>query len=226
VSEKNIGPEPTDALAPQQSGTIKNIIPEKETTLREELDYQREHEGRLRYNLINLGLVSDDASAVFSRYYGIPSVNLELFQIDEHVLQLIPQEIAQKYSVFPLSRVGASLKLAMVDPTNVFAMDDIKFMTGLNVEPVAVAEASIQKAIAKFYGTSSENELSSPPQQSGTISSLSKMVDEIVQSTLIGLYQAPSCPSGVRSLCRSIQALSTLRVTQSNLLEHETLVRR
>lgn len=130
--------------------------------LREALDYQREHGGRLGYNLVKLGLVSDDMiTAVLSRQYGIPSVNLELFQIDENVLRLIPQEVAQKYSVLPLSRVGASLTLAMVDPTNVFAMDDIKFMTGLNVEPVVVAEASIQEAIAKYYGTSREIELAS-----------------------------------------------------------------
>ncbi len=129
--------------------------------LREALDYQREHGGRLGFNLVKLGLVSDDMiTAVLSRQYGIPSVNLELFQIDEQVLHLIPQEVAQKYSVLPLSRVGASLTLAMVDPTNVFAMDDIKFMTGLNVEPVVVAEASIQQAISKYYGTSREIELS------------------------------------------------------------------
>jgi type IV pilus assembly protein PilB len=128
--------------------------------LREALDYQREHGGRLGYNLVKLGLVTDDMiTAVLSRQYGIPSVNLDLFQIDESVLRLIPQEVAQKYSVIPLSRVGASLTLAMVDPTNVFAMDDIKFMTGLNVEPVVVAEVSIQQAIAKYYGTSKEIEL-------------------------------------------------------------------
>jgi type IV pilus assembly protein PilB len=128
--------------------------------LREALDYQREHGGRLGFNLVKLGLVSDDMiTAVLSRQYGIPSVNLELFEIDQSVLRLIPQEVAQKYSVLPLSRVGATLTLAMVDPTNVFAMDDIKFMTGLNVEPVVVAEASIQQAIAKYYGTSREIEL-------------------------------------------------------------------
>jgi type IV pilus assembly protein PilB len=130
--------------------------------LREALDYQREHGGRLGFNLVKLGLVSDDMiTAVLSRQYGIPSVNLDLFQIDAQVLHLIPQEVAQKYSVLPLSRVGASLTLAMVDPTNVFAMDDVKFMTGLNVEPVVVAEASIQQAISKYYGTSREIELAS-----------------------------------------------------------------
>jgi type IV pilus assembly protein PilB len=129
--------------------------------LREALDYQREHGGRLGFNLVKLGLVSDDMiTAVLSRQYGIPSVNLDLFNIDQSVLRLIPQEVAQKHSVLPLSRVGATLTLAMVDPTNVFALDDVKFMTGLNVEPVVVAEGSVQHAIAKYYGTSREIELS------------------------------------------------------------------
>jgi type IV pilus assembly protein PilB len=128
--------------------------------LREALDYQREHGGRLGFNLVKLGLVSDDMiTAVLSRQYGVPSVNLELFDIDESVIRLIPQEVAQKYSVLPLSRVGATLTLAMVDPTNVFAMDDIKFMTGLNIEPVVVSEASVQEAISKYYAQSREIEL-------------------------------------------------------------------
>jgi type IV pilus assembly protein PilB len=134
--------------------------------LREALDYQREHGGRLGFNLVKLGLISDDMiTAVLSRQYGIPSVNLDLFSIDESVLSLIPQEVAQKHSVLPLSRVGATLTLAMVDPTNVFAMDDVKFMTGLNVEPVVVAEGSVQQAIAKYYGTSREIELASIPEK-------------------------------------------------------------
>jgi len=128
--------------------------------LREALDYQREHGGRLGFNLVKLGLVSDDMiTAVLSRQYGVPSVNLELFDIDESVIRLIPQDVAQKYSVLPLSRVGATLTLAMVDPTNVFAMDDIKFMTGLNIEPVVVSEASVQEAISRYYTQSREIEL-------------------------------------------------------------------
>jgi type IV pilus assembly protein PilB len=130
--------------------------------LREALDYQREHGGRLGFNLVKLGLISDDMiTAVLSRQYGIPSVNLDLFNIDAAVIGLIPQEVAQKHSVLPLSRVGATLTLAMVDPTNVFALDDVKFMTGLNVEPVVVAEGSVQQAIAKYYGSSREIELAS-----------------------------------------------------------------
>src|SRR2546422_2049631 len=86
--------------------------------LRQALEYQREHGGRLGYNLVKLGLVSDDMiTAVLSRQYGISSVNLVLFQIDASVLRLIPQEAAQKNSGLPLSRGGAPLKLGMVDPT-------------------------------------------------------------------------------------------------------------
>src|SRR5215212_756463 len=130
--------------------------------LREALEFQREHGGRLGFNLVKMGLVSDDMiTAVLSRQYGVPSVNLELFDVDETVIRLIPRDVADKYSVLPLSRVGATLTLAMVDPTNVFAMDDIKFMTGLNIEPVVVSEASVQEAIAKYYGSSREIELAS-----------------------------------------------------------------
>src|SRR5688572_717402 len=142
--------------------------------LREALDYQRQHGGRLGFNLVKLGLISDDMiTAVLSRQYGIPSVNLELFNIDPTVISLIPQEVAQKHYVLPLSRVGATLTLAMVDPTNVFALDDVKFMTGLNVEPVVVAEGSVQQAIAKYYGSSREIELASAatedlPSQNGS----------------------------------------------------------
>ena len=128
--------------------------------LREALDYQRHHGGRLGFNLVKLGLVSDDmVTAVLSRQYGVPSVNLDMFDVDAAVIRLIPREVADKYSVLPLSRVGATLTLAMVDPTNVFAMDDIKFMTGLNIEPVVVSEAGVQEAIERYYGGSREIEL-------------------------------------------------------------------
>jgi type IV pilus assembly protein PilB len=120
--------------------------------LRETLEYQRAHSGRLGSNLVRLGYVSDDVvTAVLSRQYGVPSINLDLFQIEKEVIKLISEDVALKYTVLPISKVGATLTLAMADPTNVFAMDDIKFMTGLNVEPVIASETSIQTAVAKYY---------------------------------------------------------------------------
>lgn len=128
--------------------------------LREALEYQRQSGGRLGSNLVKLGFISDDViTAVLSRQYGVPSINLELFQIDEETINLISQEVALKYSVLPISKVGSTLTMAMADPTNVFAMDDIKFMTGLNVEPVIASEASVQIAIGKYYSGSKSIEV-------------------------------------------------------------------
>ena len=125
--------------------------------LREALEYQRSSGGRLGSNLVKLGIISDDViTAVLSRQYGVPSINLDLFQIEEDTIKLISHEVALKYSVLPISKVGATLTLAMADPTNVFAMDDIKFMTGLNVEPVIASEASLQTAIGKYYSSSKQ----------------------------------------------------------------------
>ena len=118
------------------------------------LKHQRQHGGRLGSILINMGYVQDDdITSVLSRQYGVPSINLAYFEIDSAVIKLIPVETAQKYMIVPLSRVGSTLTIATADPTNVFAMDDIKFMTGFNVEPVVASEVSIQEALEKYYGT-------------------------------------------------------------------------
>jgi type IV pilus assembly protein PilB len=121
--------------------------------LRQALDYQKKHGGRLGTCLVKMGLVSDDdITAVLSRQYGVPSINLKFYEVDPNVIKLVPQETAVRYQIVPLSRVGSTLTIAMTDPTNVFAMDDIKFMTGFNVEPVVASETAIGDAIHKFYG--------------------------------------------------------------------------
>jgi type IV pilus assembly protein PilB len=130
--------------------------------LKQALDYQKKNNGRLGTCLMKLGFVRDDEiTQVLSRQYGVPSINLKYYEVEPTVIKLIPQETAIRYQVVPLSRVGATLTIAMTDPTNVFAMDDIKFMTGFNVEPVVASESDINEAIEKFYGhASSEEELS------------------------------------------------------------------
>jgi len=121
--------------------------------LKQALDYQKQHGGRLGTALVKMGLVTDDeVTAVLSRQYGVPSINLKYYEVDPTVVKLIPQETAVRYQIVPLSRVGSTLTIAMTDPTNVFAMDDIKFMTGFNVEPVVASESAIAEAISKFYG--------------------------------------------------------------------------
>ena len=127
----------------------KKITP---TQLQEALGYQKANGGKLALNLVKLGFVRDEEiTALLSRQYGVPSIDLGRFEIDAAVVKLIPGETAQKYQVIPLSRAGATLTLAMTDPTNVFAMDDIKFMTGYNVEPVVASEQAVADAIQKYY---------------------------------------------------------------------------
>ncbi|MGD0922169.1 MAG: type IV-A pilus assembly ATPase PilB [Terriglobia bacterium] len=122
--------------------------------LKQALEFQKTNGGRLGNALVKLGFLSDDeVTAVLSRQYGVPSINLAYFEVDPNVIKLIPMETAMKYQILPLSRVGSSLTVAMVDPTNVFAMDDIKFMTGFNIEPVVASESAISEAIKKHYGS-------------------------------------------------------------------------
>jgi type IV pilus assembly protein PilB len=131
------------------------LLKEKRITaeqLQEALNYQKANGGKLGMNLVKLGFVKDDEiTALLSRQYGVPSINLSEFEIDPSVIKLVPPETAQKYQILPLSRSGATLTIAMTDPTNVFAMDDIKFMTGYNVEPVVASEAAVVEAIQRYY---------------------------------------------------------------------------
>ena len=126
--------------------------------LQKALEFQRANGGKLGNCLTKMGFITDDdITGVLSRKYGVPSINLKDYQIDPNVIKLIPRDIAARYQVLPLTRVGSVLTIAMTDPTNVFAMDDIKFKTGFNVEPVVASEAAIVDAITRFYGAASSN---------------------------------------------------------------------
>jgi len=121
--------------------------------LQEALNYQRTNGGKLGANLVKLGYVKDEEiTALLSKQYGVPSIALNQFEIDPAVIKLVPGETARKYQIVPLSRAGATLTIAMTDPTNVFAMDDVKFMTGYNVEPVVASETALLESIDKYYG--------------------------------------------------------------------------
>jgi type IV pilus assembly protein PilB len=120
--------------------------------LQQALNHQKANGGKLGYNLVKMGFVKDEEiTSLLSKQYGVPSINLTQFEIDATVIKLIPAETAHKYQIVPLSRAGATLTIAMTDPTNVFAMDDIKFMTGYNVEPVVASETAVFDAILKYY---------------------------------------------------------------------------
>ncbi len=126
-----------------------------EQQLAKALEEQKASGGRLGASMVKLGfLKEEDLAAFLSRQYGVPSINLSEFEIDESVIKLVPAEVVQKYQLIPVNRAGSTLIVAMADPSNIFAIDDLKFMTGYNVEVVVSAENSIKTAIDKYYDQS------------------------------------------------------------------------
>jgi len=128
--------------------------------LQDALNHAKQSGGKVGKAFVSLGFVKDEEiTSLLSRQYGVPSINLDHFEVDPAIIKIIPAETARKYQVLPLSRSGATLTIAMADPTNVFAMDDIKFMTGYNVEPVVASESALEDAIDKYYGSNRSLEL-------------------------------------------------------------------
>lgn len=111
--------------------------------------------GRIESHLIRLGYIKEDELLSFlSAQYRVPSVKLSKIEINPNVIKLIPSSIAKKYFIIPIHRVGPKLTLAMADPSNIIVIDEVKFMTGFNVEPVVASESEIVDAIKKYYGGS------------------------------------------------------------------------
>jgi type IV pilus assembly protein PilB len=128
--------------------------------LQDALTAQQKEGGRLGTHLVKLGFIEDEELVEFlSQRYGVPAINLNEVEVDEGIIKVIPPDVARKYTIIPVSKAGAKLTIAMVDPTNVFAMDDIKFMTGYNVEPVVASDSSLRKAIDDYYGSTHSIEL-------------------------------------------------------------------
>jgi type IV pilus assembly protein PilB len=129
----------------------ENIISDDQ--LNKALDMQKAAGGRLGTNLVKLGYLTEEKLVSFlSKQFGVPAINLADYTIDPNVTKLIPAEMAKKYIILPVARVGATLTIAMTDPSNVFAIDDVKFMTGYNVEVAVSSESAIVTAISQSYG--------------------------------------------------------------------------
>lgn len=123
-----------------------------EEQLQKGLEEQKKIGGRLGFNLINLGFLKEEDILWFlSKQYGVPTINLNNFEVDEQTTKLIPKDLAKKYSCIPISLMAGTLTIAMVDPSNVFAIDDIKFLTGYSVETVVTSESSFKKSFEKYY---------------------------------------------------------------------------
>ena len=128
--------------------------------LKEALAKQSQEGGRLGANLVKMGALREPELVEFlSQHFRVSAINLAQVTVDDSIVKLIPSDVARKYTVMPVSKAGAKVTIAMIDPTNVFAMDDIKFMTGYNVEPVIASETAIRAAIEKYYGSTHAMEL-------------------------------------------------------------------
>ncbi len=124
--------------------------------LRQAQEEQKKTGGRLGASLVKLGMVEEnDLLNFLSKQYHVPSINLDDFEIDAEIVKLLNQEVVTKHQVIPVHRAGSSLVVAMADPSNIFAIDDIKFLTGYNVEVVVASESQLQRAIERYYGSGS-----------------------------------------------------------------------
>ena len=114
---------------------------------------QKKEGGRFGKILTRMGVIDEiQIAKFFSQHWGVPSVDLNKIEIDPLVIKLIPAEMVRKHLVLPIKRLGTTVSLAMVDPTDVFALEDIKFITGYNVEPIIATESALIEKIEKHYG--------------------------------------------------------------------------
>ena len=194
----------------------KLITPEQ---LQQALNHQKAKGGKLGYNLVKTGFVKDeDITALLSKQYGVPSINLLQFHIDPTVIKLIPPDTAHKYQIVPLSRSGATLTLAMTDPTNVFAMDDIKFMTGYSVEPVVASEAAMVDAIQRYYPLAGKaaREVSRP----STLELASRGLEELQNLADSGAVEVMDSPEeiGAEALAKQSEDAPVVRLVNVLLM--------
>lgn len=120
--------------------------------LQEAQDEAKRTGKRLGVALSKLGYVNDqDLTRFLARQYSLPSINLNDFDIEPDVIKLIPKDIAQKHLVVPVNRAGSTLIVAMCDPSNIYAIDELKFLTQYNIEPVVASELAIEDAIQRYY---------------------------------------------------------------------------
>src|SRR5690554_1963986 len=124
--------------------------------LRKAQERSKRDGSRLGYELTRLGYVEEgELTSFLSRHYGVPSVNLSDIKIPENIIELIPREVCERHQCLPVNRSGSTLVIAMADPSNIYAIDDLKFMTGYNIEVVVASESSIESSINKYFGVQS-----------------------------------------------------------------------
>lgn len=181
----------------------------KPSDLESALSIQREKGGALSDILVRLGLVlKDDLMVIMSEELGIPLINLSHYKVEGNVIKLIPKKIARHYKIIPVSIMGATLTVAMADPLNVFAMDDIKTLTGFKINPVITSEKDISEAIDRYY-------------EENVHSAIEKIVDDMTEASEIKVLEEASSDAGLSSsdLLKMTQEAPVVKVTNFILAE-------
>lgn len=182
----------------------------KESDLEKALAFQKNKGGSVSDALVDMGLISrSDLMMVLSRELGIPVINLARYKVDTDVIKLIPKKIAKNYRIIPISKMGTTLTIAMADPLNVFAIDDLKTLTGFKVNPIITTEHDIKEAIDQYYGESA-------------YAAIEKIVDDMKDQDEITLLESGvevSADSG--DILRMTQEAPVVKIT--NLLLNEAV---
>ncbi|MGH7806742.1 MAG: GspE/PulE family protein, partial [Thermodesulfobacteriota bacterium] len=151
--------------------------------LKSAIEDQKQSGKRLGETLLNLGYIDENQLVAYlSKQYGVPAIDLDQFDVSPDVLKVVPRESAIKHKLIPINRSGTTLVVAMSDPSNIFAIDDLKFATGKNIEVVVTAERAVQKAIEKYYGTQRQWEDKVKTEQS--VGAVDKLIGELEEFSL------------------------------------------
>jgi type IV pilus assembly protein PilB len=167
--------------------------------LRKAQEEQQKNGSRIGTALIKTGAIEESKLTDFlSKQYGVPAINLKDFDIDPEIIKLVPKEVAEKHLVIPVNRAGPSLIVAMCDPSNIYAVDDLKFLTGYNIESVVASEISIRDAIERYYaekgpslddivGQVDADDLEVAKQEDENIEEMAKAADDAPVVKLVNL---------------------------------------
>jgi len=156
LSDQQDGNDKTNVRGGGTKNNLGNLLVNSELISAEQLEDVRvatENSGKnFAGELARLGYVEETHLVEFlSEHYGVPSLDLDEVQVEEEVISMIPRDVAERHSVIPIQQEGSTIVVAMSDPSNIYAMDDIKFLTGFNVEVVVSSETNIQSALDTYY---------------------------------------------------------------------------
>src|SRR4051812_48416708 len=180
--------------------------------LRKAQEEQQKNGTRIGTALIKTGAIEESKLTDFlSKQYGVPAINLKEFDIDPEIIKLVPKEVAEKHLVVPVNRAGPSLIVAMCDPSNIYAVDDLKFLTGYNIEAVVASEISIREAIERYYaekgpsmedlvGEVADADVELSKEESESIDDMAKAADDAPVVKLVNLILLDAIKKGASDI--------------------------